>query len=153
MPGGNGKLAVVLAQNGRLTVHALGEDARQLAAARTIADEAGIMGRTLYIEQGTAASTCTGEWDPDIVVVADAADSDLAALPAKEIRRIYALSRSGDYRPDERLWAGIDQRQARRLGQGAGCTGREDHRGRHGAMGLATIPPLKGGDEVDAFLA
>ena len=149
---GDGKLAVAMAQNSRLTVHALGEDAKQLAAARAIADEAGIMGRTLYIEQGTTASNPLANGYADMVVVADAADSDLAALPAQEIRRICApyrgvaiIGRAKDCGPGltkDKLadWAkGLDLPDVKIIEDDMGLWAR------------AVMPPLKGGDEWTHF--
>jgi len=149
---GDGKLAVAIARNSKLIVHALSDDAGQLAAARALADEAGIMGRTLYIEQGVTGKIPLADRYADLVVVVDTADADLAALPAKEIRRICAayrgvaiIGRAKDLGP------GLTKAKLADWAKGLDVLDVKIVEDEMGLWAVARMPPLQGGDEWTHF--
>ena len=84
---GDGKLALGLAQAG-LLVHAMDADAAKVAATRCAAETAGLLGRSLYVEEGTPRAIPFADDYVNLLVVADATDQDLAALPPGEILRV-----------------------------------------------------------------
>ena len=68
---GQGSRALELARASELTVYVQSRDARDVAAARTAADAAGLLGRRIYIERGSAERVNLADNLADAVVVAD----------------------------------------------------------------------------------
>jgi outer membrane protein assembly factor BamB len=90
---GDGSLAVALARAGATLVHGLAPDDGAAAGARAAAAGAGMLGTRVMVEQGSPAAVPLADWVADLVVIADATDANLAALPPGELRRIASPAR------------------------------------------------------------
>ncbi len=84
---GEGQLALALAQSGWL-VHAMDTDAANVATARKCADRAGLLGRSLYIEEGSPAAIPFADNYVNLLVISDATEANLATLSISEIVRV-----------------------------------------------------------------
>ena len=68
-------------------VHGLAAEARAVEAARRPAAESKLLGAQVVIEAGSPAAIPLRDWVADLVVVADATDENLPAVPAAEVAR------------------------------------------------------------------
>lgn len=92
---GDGTLALSLAHAG-LLVHAMDIQPANVAQLRDHAFEAGILGSTLYAEEGSPAAIPFADSYVNLLVVSDATDANLSALPAAEMQRvlIYGIGKA-----------------------------------------------------------
>ena len=88
---GDGALALAIAQAAPgMLVHATDADPANVATARTAAAAAGVLGRALYLEQGSLTNLVLVGNSVALLVIADAADSDVPALSGAEIARVLS---------------------------------------------------------------
>ncbi len=144
---GDGALAAALARQGIAQVHGLAADAQIAAAARKPAAERGMLGSQVVIETGIPSAIPLGDWVADLLVVADATDANLNAIPPAEVRRVVAPYRgvavvgnpgggkSGLSKEALTRWAGET---------GAKVLVQEDATG---LWAVIRMPPLEGGDD------
>lgn len=90
---GDGALVLALARQSELVVHAMDDDAGRIAAARTIAGKAGLLGRRIYLEQGRIDAVPMADHYVDLLIIADLTDADLTAALAEEIARVLTPCR------------------------------------------------------------
>ena len=83
---GDGRLALALAQQSELLVHASFTDAASLAAMCAAADKAGILGRTLYAEAGRPAALPYADDYVNLLVLLT--EADVAQVTTQEILRV-----------------------------------------------------------------
>ncbi|MGA2619216.1 MAG: PQQ-binding-like beta-propeller repeat protein [Thermoguttaceae bacterium] len=88
----DGALAIHLAESGFL-VHGMDAAETHVAEVRKAARAAGILGRTFYVERGSPASIPFADDYVNLLVVADATDENLAAIPLDEVLRVLAPGR------------------------------------------------------------
>ena len=82
-------LASALARGGRFLVHAMPRDPDQLDTFRRQAAEAGVLGRSLYLDF-TPEGIPLADWMADLVVVAGATDAGLGFLDPGEVGRVLS---------------------------------------------------------------
>jgi outer membrane protein assembly factor BamB len=86
---GDGSLAVALAgADATLRVHGQDADAAHVAAARSAADDAGLLNRRIWIDQGGLGRLLPVGRSCDLVVLADLKGDELTGELAAEIRRV-----------------------------------------------------------------
>lgn len=145
---GDGKLAVEIAQASKLLVYALSENPAEVTAARKVADAAGLLNRTVYIDEGNAAHNPLADWSADLLVVADVSDADLERLAARDVKRVLAPYRGvAVVGRAKALGAGLDRARLeawlKKLDVPGGRVIADDA----GLWAVATMPPLAGGDD------
>ncbi|MHC4718520.1 MAG: outer membrane protein assembly factor BamB family protein, partial [Planctomycetota bacterium] len=86
-------LALELARRPAFVVHALGPDAAAVAPTRNAAEAQGVLGRSLYVEQGDASTLPLANRLADLLVVTDLTDADLTAERRAEWLRVLAPRR------------------------------------------------------------
>jgi len=86
----DGNLALALAQNSKLLVHAMAPDRTSTDAITHLADEEGLLSRSLYVEQGSPAAMPYADNLVDLLLIADASDATLGSLSQKELLRVLA---------------------------------------------------------------
>jgi hypothetical protein len=86
----DGQLAVELARHSKRLVHAMSRQPAEVAAARKAADEAGLLNRTVYVEEGGVGQNPLADWCADLLVIQDASDAELARIAQKEVRRVLS---------------------------------------------------------------
>jgi hypothetical protein len=84
---GDGGLALALATNSGMVVIAMDTDPARLAALRAAGEAAGVLGRPFWVVEGGPSNLLCADDFIDAIVVADAADAILGALPPAEIAR------------------------------------------------------------------
>jgi len=145
---GDGKLAVELARESKLLVHAMNEKPAEVAMARKAADEAGLLGRTLYVEEGGVSKNPLADWCADLLVIADASDADLAQVVQKDIRRVLSPYRGvAIVGRAKALGAGLSRVQLEAWLKGLDAPGGKIVEDDFGLWAIATMPPLAGGDD------
>ncbi|MCY2988649.1 MAG: PQQ-binding-like beta-propeller repeat protein [Planctomycetota bacterium] len=90
---GEEKLAIELAQRPTFVVHALSPSALRVAATREAAEDAGVLGRSLYVEQGAAAPLPFADRLVDLLVISDLRDADLTSEARTAWLRVLAPQR------------------------------------------------------------
>jgi hypothetical protein len=109
---GDGQLAVAMGQSNTLLIHAMSEKPADVAAARKAADDAGLLGRTVYVEEGSVTKNPLADWCADLLVVVDASDADLDRIAQKEVRRVLSPYRGvAVVGRSKALGAGLSARQ------------------------------------------
>ena len=98
---GDGSLALMLAlANEDLRVHGQNSDAAGVAAARKAADEAGLLNRRVWIDQGGLDRLLPVGRSADLIVLIDLTADELTPRVAAEIRRVlhpwYGIAVLGD---------------------------------------------------------
>ena len=83
-----GEMAFAVARASELLVVSQEAHPARVAAARAAADKAGLLGRRVYIAQGSPARCVLADNYANLLVVADATDDDLPKLPPKELLRV-----------------------------------------------------------------
>lgn len=83
-------LALDLAQRPSFFVHLMARDAASAERVRAAADAAGVLGRSLYIEQGEAAPLPFADRLVDLLVVSDLRDADLKPEWKRDWLRVLA---------------------------------------------------------------
>jgi outer membrane protein assembly factor BamB len=145
---GDGTLAVELARNSTLLVHALSENPTAMAAARKTADEAGLLGLTVYVEEGGVAKNPLANWCADLLIVTDATDADLKQIAQKEVRRVLAPYRGvAIVGRAKTRGAGLTRAKLEAWLNGLGVPGGKVVADDFGLWAVATMPPLAGGDD------
>ena len=84
---GDGQLAVALTRSGWL-VQAMDADAVQLATARKSAEAVGVLGKSLYIEEGSPAAIPFASDYVNLLIISDATDDNLGSVSLPEIVRV-----------------------------------------------------------------
>ena len=124
---GDGKLAVEMARNSRLLVYALSERPAEVAAARKAADDAGLLNRSVYVEEGGVAENPLADWCADLLLIDDASDADLEQIVQKEVRRVLSPYRGvAVVGRAKALGAGLTRRRLEAWLKGTGRARRED---------------------------
>jgi len=145
---GDGTLAVELAKNSTLLVHAMSEQPAEVAAARKAADDGGIFGRTLYVEDGSVSKNPLADWCADLLIIDDASDSDMANIPQKELRRVLCPYRGvAVVGRAKALGAGLTRPSLEAWLKGLDVPGGKIVEDEFGLWAVATMPPLAGGDD------
>jgi len=145
---GDGKLAMELAQNSKLLVHAMSNNPTEVAAVQKAASDAGLLGRTVYVEQGMAAKNLLADWCADLLVISDASDVDLPQIPPKEVQRILSPYRGvAIVGRAKTLGAGLSRDGLQTWLQGLGFVNGKIVEDDFGLWALAVMPPLAGGDD------
>ncbi|MGD0089956.1 MAG: PQQ-binding-like beta-propeller repeat protein [Planctomycetota bacterium] len=145
---GDGKLAVELAQNSKLLVHALSENPAETAAARKAADAAGLLNRTLYVEEGSVSKNPLADWCADLLVIADASDANLDQIAQQEVRRVLSPYRGvAVVGRVQALGTGLTRARLEAWLKGLGVFGGKIVEDTFGLWAVATMPPLAGGDD------
>lgn len=85
---GDGQLAMALTRNSQMLVHAMDSNTNNVKALATLAGNAGVLGRSIYVGMGSPAAIPFSENYLNLVIVSDATDGNLAALPPAEILRV-----------------------------------------------------------------
>ena len=98
---GDGSLAVAIAgADENLRVHGQDADAADVAAARKAADEAGLLNRRVWIDQGSLDRLLPVGRSADLIVLIDLTTDELTPRLAAEIRRVlhpwYGVAVLGD---------------------------------------------------------
>lgn len=87
---GDGELAVAIAQNSGMTVYGLEESTVKIELARKTACAANLLGKRLYFDVATSLAIPLTDDYVDLMIIADADDTGLAAISATEILRVLA---------------------------------------------------------------
>lgn len=90
---GDGQLAMAMARNSGMLVHAMDSRPENVSATRRLAQDAGLLGRQIYVERGELSSLPLADNYADLLVVADLQDADLARLECGEILRVLSAGR------------------------------------------------------------
>ena len=145
---GDGKLAVELAQNSRLLVHAMSEKPAEVAAARKAADDAGLLNRTVYVEEGGVSKNPLADWCADLLVISDASDANLDQIAQKDVGRVLSPYRGvvivGRAKA---LETGLTRAKLEDWLKGLDVPGGRIVADAFGLWAVATMPPLTGGDD------
>ncbi|MBI5723361.1 MAG: PQQ-binding-like beta-propeller repeat protein [Planctomycetes bacterium] len=86
----DGELALAVAQNSKMLVHAMSPDRKVVDAMVQLADAEGILSRSLYVEQGSLAALPYADHLVDLVLITNLTEGDLVNVPLKEIVRILS---------------------------------------------------------------
>ncbi len=148
---GDGILAAALARTGIAQVHGLAAEARAVETARRPAAESKLLGSQVVIEAGSPAAIPLRDWVADLVVVADATDENLPAVPAAEVARVLSPYRGTAVVGNPAGGKGGLSKAA--LSQWVKATGgtaaiAEDE---GGLWAVVKMPPLAGGDDWGHF--
>ena len=145
---GDGRLVVEVARSSKLLVHAMSEKPAEVATARKAADEAGLLGRTVYVEEGGVAKNPLADWCADLLVIDDASDADLERIAAKEVRRVLSPYRGvAVVGRAKALGAGLTRAKLEAWLKGLDVPGGKIVEDDFGLWAVATMPPLAGGDD------
>ena len=145
---GTGALAVEMAQNSQLLIHAMSENPAEVAAARKAADDAGLLGRTVYVEEGGVSKNPLADWCADLLVVDDASDADLDRIVQQEVRRVLSPYRGvAVVGRAKALGAGLTRARLETWLKGLEIPGGKIVEDDFGLWAVATMPPLAGGDD------
>jgi len=145
---GDGKLAVELARESKLLVHAMNEKPAEVATARKAADDAGFLGRTVYVEEGGVSKNPLADWCADLLVIDDASDADLAQVVQKDVRRVLSPYRGvAIVGRAKALGAGLSRAKLEAWLKGLDAPGGKIVEDDFGLWAVATMPPLAGGDD------
>ncbi|MBI5724233.1 MAG: PQQ-binding-like beta-propeller repeat protein [Planctomycetes bacterium] len=87
---GDGQLAMAIARNSGMVVHAMDADSKNVDSLAKQADAEGLLARRLYVEAGPAEAMPYADNLVDLVVISGLADADLSGLSAKEIMRVLS---------------------------------------------------------------
>ncbi len=90
---GDGSLATELAGESELIVLAMDPDAANVAAARRSAQRAGLLGRRLYVQQGSAEAIPFADHYVDLLVLAGVGEANLSSELRAEILRVLSPTR------------------------------------------------------------
>ncbi len=85
---GDGELALKLARESEFLILAMDEDPANVAAAKEKAAEAGLLGRRLYVEQGSPDTIPFAENYVDLLVLSDVREADISEALRAEIMRV-----------------------------------------------------------------
>jgi outer membrane protein assembly factor BamB len=144
----DGQLAVEVAQHSKLLVHAMSEKPVEVAAARKAADEAGLLNRMVYVEEGGVSKNPLADWCADLLVIHDASDADLGSIAQKEVRRVLSPYRGVAVVGRARaLGAGLTRARLETWLKGLAVPGGKIVEDDFGLWAVATMPPLAGGDD------
>ena len=106
---GDGQLALAIARSSDMVVYASDPRPEKVALARRAADAAGFLGRRVCVEPSVPGMLPFATDYVDLVLVADADDAFLAAMPAKEVARALCpngkVMISGAAKPALERWA------------------------------------------------
>jgi hypothetical protein len=145
---GDGRLAVEMAQNGKLLVHAMSDDPAEVAAVRKAADAAGLLNRTVYVEEGGVSKNPLADWCADLLVIDDASDADLDQIARKEVRRVLSPYRGvAVVGRAKALGAGLTRARLEAWLKELDVPGGKVVEDDCGLRAVATMPPLAGGDD------
>jgi outer membrane protein assembly factor BamB len=145
---GDGKLSVEMAKNSKLLVYALTDNPAGLATARKAADEAGLLGRTVYVEEGGVSKNPLADWSADLLVIDDASDADLDQIAQKEVRRVLSPYRGvAIVGRAKTLGAGLTRARLEAWLTGLAVSGGKIVEDDFGLWTVVTMPPLAGGDD------
>lgn len=145
---GDGKLAVEMAQNSRLLVHAMSEKPAEVAVARKAADDAGLLGRTVYVEEGGVSKSPLADWGADLLVITDASDKDLDQIAQKDVCRVLSPYRGvAVVGRAKALGAGLTRARLEAWLKALGVPGGKIAEDDLGLWAVAVMPPLAGGDD------
>lgn len=145
---GDGQLAVEMARNSKLLVHALSEKTAEVAAARKAADEAGFLGCTVYVEEGRVAQNPLADWCADLLVISDASDVDLDQIAPQEVRRVLVPYRGvAIVGRAKTLGAGLTRARLEIWLKGLDVPGGKIVEDDWGLWAVVTMLPLAGGDD------
>lgn len=145
---GDGKLAVAMAQNSKLLVHALSEDPAEVAAARKAACAAGLFNRRVYVENGSVAKNPLADWCADLLVIDDASDADMDQIAHKEVRRVLSPYRGVAIMGRAKTrGVGLTRAKLEAWLKGLEVPGGRIVEDEFGLWAVATMPPLAGGDD------
>lgn len=84
---GNGNLAIAIAQAGGMLVHAMDNDAADVASTRSCAVSLGLLGSSFAVEAGAVTPLPYASDFVDLLVVADLSDAELSTVSFDDIRR------------------------------------------------------------------
>jgi len=84
---GDGQLAMAIARNSEMLVHAMDADPKNVDALRVKADAEGLLTSRLYVETGSADAMPYADNLVDMVIFSGVADADLTGLSVKEAMR------------------------------------------------------------------
>ena len=140
-------LAAAIAEQSRLTVHAMSAEEKSVARAQAELAESGLLGRSVYFEQGSPEDVPLADWYADLLLLTDIADADLSDLPRSEFKRLLSPYRGVAVVGRS---AGSDKALAKstlkKWAEGFGWPTRvvEDD---FGLWAIVRRPPLEGADE------
>ena len=145
---GDGKLAVEMAQNSKLLVHAMSEKPAEVSAAWKAADDAGLLNRTVYVEEGGVSKHPLADWCADLLVISDASDAELDQIAHKEVRRVLSPYRGvAVVGQAKALGAGLTRARLEAWLKGLDVPGGKIVEDDFGLWAVVTMPPLAGGDD------
>ena len=84
---GDGRLALAVAGNGGLLVHAMDAERKNIDALAARAADGGLLGRSLYVAEGSASIIPFADDYVNLLIISDATDGNLAAASLPEIVR------------------------------------------------------------------
>ena len=90
---GEESLALELARRPSFVVHVMSKDVQAVARMRDAADAAGVLGRTLYVEQGDATALPYADRSVDLVVISELPAAELTPEIRKECLRVLTPAR------------------------------------------------------------
>ena len=145
---GDGTLAVGLAQSSKLLVHALSEKPAEVAAARKSADAAGLLGLTVYVEQGSVAANPLADGCADLLLIDDASDAELDRIVQQDVRRVLSPYRGvAVVGRAKALGEGLQRAKLETWLKGLVVPDGKIVEDSSGLWAVATMPPLAGGDD------
>lgn len=144
----DGLLAVAMAQDSKLLIHAMSEKAGDLAAARKSADAAELLGLTVYVEEGSVVKNPLADWSADLLVIDDASDQDLREISPAAVCRVLAPYRGVAIvgRAKSR-GAGLTRGKLEAWLTKLNVPGGKIIADEFGLWAIATMPALPGGDD------
>jgi len=145
---GDGKLAIEIAQHSQLLVHAMSDDPALVSVARKAANDAGLYNRTVYVEDGSAATNPLADWCADVLLITDAADVNLAQIGQQDVRRVLSPYRGVAIVGRAKvLGAGLTREKLATWIAGLHVPNVKIVEDDFGLWAVATMPPLAGGDD------
>ncbi len=145
---GDGQLVMQIAHDSNLLVHALSVKSEEVADTQQAADKAGLLGRSVYIEQGDLAHNPLADWCADVLFITDASDKELSKIPQQQVCRVLAPYRGvAIVGRAKQMGGGLSRFKLDNWLKGMNVPDGKIVEDDFGLWAVATMPALKGGDD------
>jgi hypothetical protein len=141
-------LALAIARNSNMLVHAMDERPETVAALQERADDLGLLGRRLYVERGSVAAIPFADNCVDLIVIAGTTDSVLESIPQREILRVLTPCNGRAIVGSGAASAGkLSEAALTKWAGGLGVPDVDVVQDEHGLWAHIRKPPLDGADD------